>query len=243
MEAPSPLLVLLPGFDGTGRLFRSFVQSLPTSVESVIVPLPTEADSDYESIARSIIHRLPGDRPFVLLGESFSGPLALMLAARGDLNVAAVILVASFIRRPIAWLPGIARYMFGAAMFRLPGQRFFVNHLLAGGRAPEVLLRDAMASLHSNDRHVLAGRLRAALGVDATEAFTQCPVPVLYLRGDQDRLVDPNTANALKRLRPDLKCKTLHAPHFVLQIAAADAANAVGDYLASVANASPQRVR
>jgi pimeloyl-[acyl-carrier protein] methyl ester esterase len=240
-----PLLVLLPGLDGTGRLFRAFVECLPASVDSVIVPLPSEAASDYDSIARSIVPQLPKDRPLVLLGESFSGPLALKISVRGDLNVVAVILVASFIRRPVAWLPSIARFIFGAAIFRLPWQRFFLNHLLADGKAPGALLRETMTSLHSNDHHVLAGRIRAALSVDATEAFTRCPVPILYLRGDQDRLIDPNTADALKRLRPDLECRTIQAPHFVLQIAPADAARAVCDYLSLLPRvvASPEGLK
>src|SRR5690242_7684380 len=107
---PGPILILLPGLDGTGRLFRGFVECLPASVESIIIPLPSDAASDYDSIALSIINRLPRERPLVLLGESFSGPLALKIASHGNLNVAAVVLVASFIRRPVAWLPGIARF-------------------------------------------------------------------------------------------------------------------------------------
>src|SRR5688500_11473406 len=85
---PGPLLVLLPGLDGTGRLFRGFVECLPASVESIIVPLPPDA-ADYDSIAQSISNRLPRARPLVLLGESFSGPLALKIASRGNLNVVA----------------------------------------------------------------------------------------------------------------------------------------------------------
>jgi pimeloyl-ACP methyl ester carboxylesterase len=211
-------------------LFKAFVACLPASVESIIVPLPQQA-ADYDSIAQSIVHRLPSDRPFVLLGESFSGPLALKIAARGDLKLVAVVLVASFIRRPVAWLPGIARFIFRAAVFRLPWQRFFVNHLLAGGRSPDDLLRETMASMHSNDHRVLAGRVRVALTVDATDDLIQCPVPILYLRGAQDRLIDPKTADALKRMRPDLECRTIHAPHFVLQCAPAEAAKVVADYL------------
>jgi pimeloyl-ACP methyl ester carboxylesterase len=210
-------------------------------VEPVIVSIPPDG-ADYDSIAQSILNRLPRERPLVLLGESFSGPLALKIASRGSLDVVAVVLVASFVRRPVAWLPGIARFMFGAAMFRLPWQRIAVNHLLAGGRAPEALLGEAMACLHSNDHGVLARRIKAALTVDATEAFTQCTVPILYLCGDQDRLIAKDTGDALKRLRPDLECRTLHAPHFVLQVAPSDAANAVSDYIASIRSAVPEHL-
>lgn len=239
--ASAPLLVLLPGLDGTGRLFRIFVECLPASVESVVVPLPNDAFADYESLARSISPRLPIGRPFFLLGESFSGPIALTLAARRDLNIRAVILVASFVRRPIAWLPNMVRRMMGAGMFRLPGQRLAVQHMLAGGAAPESFIEEVLRCLHSNDHQVLADRLRLALTADATQAFLRCPAPILYLRGDKDRLIGPNTARKLKRLRTDMECRTIRAPHFILQMAPSDAVDVVSDYMSSIGNGSSTR--
>src|SRR6185295_19156999 len=85
--------------------------------------------------------------------------------------------------------------------------------------------------LRSADPVVLAGRVQAALTVDATEAFIRCPVPMLYLGGTQDRLISSQTSVRLKARRHDLECVMLDAPHFVLQRAPAGAARAVAEFL------------
>lgn len=56
----------------------------------------------------------------MLLGESFSGPLALRLARRGLPALRGLVLVATFHRRPVA--PGLARWgaLVGAPLFSVP---------------------------------------------------------------------------------------------------------------------------
>src|SRR4051812_12200514 len=72
-------LVLLPGLDGSGRLFQPLLAELPKWIEPVVVAYPPERArfDDLVPIARE---RLPHSGAFASLGESFSGPLALMLA-------------------------------------------------------------------------------------------------------------------------------------------------------------------
>lgn len=74
-----PALVLLPGMDGTGCLFAPITAALGEDVESMVVRYPDE-ELDYsahEAIARAA---LPLERPHVLLGESFSGSIAISIA-------------------------------------------------------------------------------------------------------------------------------------------------------------------
>ncbi len=74
-------LVLLPGLDGTGLLFDEFTSALGSDVDVIVASYPVNKPLGYaelEPIARSFI---PSDNPFFLLGESFSGPIALSIAA------------------------------------------------------------------------------------------------------------------------------------------------------------------
>jgi hypothetical protein len=87
------MLVLLPGLDGTGHLFGPVVDALGPNVPTQIARYPLSHASGYatcEAIARGA---LPTDRPYTLLGESFSGPVAatappglrgLLLTAKHD---------------------------------------------------------------------------------------------------------------------------------------------------------------
>jgi pimeloyl-[acyl-carrier protein] methyl ester esterase len=230
-----PTLVLLPGLDGTGSLFAPFVAALGAVVPTRIVPYPSEA-TDYktcESIARAA---LPARGPYVLLGESFSGPIALNLAATAPPGLKGVILCASFVRNP------------------RPGLRWLrsVMPLMPTHAAPEwlttLLLMDRFATrdLRTLHRQILASlpaatlreRLRAVIDVDARAPLAAIRMPVLYLRALRDRLVPRRAAAELVRLAPLTQIAELEAPHFLLQCAPTGAARAARDFLRKLSTLS-----
>jgi pimeloyl-ACP methyl ester carboxylesterase len=94
-------IALLPGLDGTGLLFGPALDACPDGVRPVVLPLPDLEARSYAELADHLAPRLPKDEPFLLLGESFSGPLALELAARRPDGLAGVVLVASFVTSPV----------------------------------------------------------------------------------------------------------------------------------------------
>src|ERR1019366_8900499 len=103
-------LVLLPGMDGTGSLFSGLVSALGPGFEATVVKYPADQALGYkelESFARS---SLPLDRPFIILGETFSGPIAISLSASMPPGLAGVILCCSFARNPLPvlrWLKSL----------------------------------------------------------------------------------------------------------------------------------------
>lgn len=108
-------LVLLPGLDGTGTLFTPLLDHLAAT--PVVASYPPEPLS-YERLLAQVARLLP-DGPFVILAESFSGPLAIRLAYRRPPGLQALVLVSSFPRFPWGrWLRwSVAPWMFS----RLPG--------------------------------------------------------------------------------------------------------------------------
>jgi pimeloyl-ACP methyl ester carboxylesterase len=99
-----PTLVLLPGLDGTGQLFAEFVKVLGPHIDTLVVPYPKDRALGYDELETLVLAALPTAGPFVVLGESFSGPLAIRIAARAPPGLAAVILSASFAKNPYPWL-------------------------------------------------------------------------------------------------------------------------------------------
>ena len=65
---------------------------------------------------------------------------------------------------------------------------------------------------------VLAARVREVLAIDVVEQFKACTVPIVYFRGQHDRLVLRHTLRTLLRHRPSLEVVTFPTSHMVLQI-------------------------
>lgn len=81
MPSPRPRLLILPGIDGRPELRDGIENALTGRVEVHIAALPEDRDLDYPALARHFADRLPAG-PLVLAGESFSGPLAALIAEK-----------------------------------------------------------------------------------------------------------------------------------------------------------------
>lgn len=93
-------LVLLPGMDGTGGLFSEFLEALGPGLHPIVVPYPPDQPLDYSQLESIVRSRLPSDQPFVLLAESFSGPIAISIAASAPRGLLGLVLCCSFARSP-----------------------------------------------------------------------------------------------------------------------------------------------
>ena len=229
MAAPAPsVLVLLPGMDGTGLMFEPFLPAV-AGFEVRVVRYPPElaAYPDCVAFARAA---LPADRPFLLLGESFSGPVAIALAAERPAGLGALVLCSTFAKNP---RPGWARL---APLLRvlppLPLPPALLRRLLLGRRAPEALRRLVDAMLPRFPAATLKARLLAVGAVDHTPLLARIQVPVLALCARGDRLVPPAAAAWLKAHLPALELVRLDGPHWLLQTRPEAAAQAIRAFLA-----------
>jgi pimeloyl-[acyl-carrier protein] methyl ester esterase len=87
-------LVLLPGTDGTGELFRPLIERLPREIECVPVRYPGDRWMSYLDLAGFVACQCPASGPFVLVAESFSTPLAIQIAATRPENLVGLVLCA-----------------------------------------------------------------------------------------------------------------------------------------------------
>src|SRR6516162_3575503 len=97
---PRLRLVLLPGLDGTGLLFRGFLKTLDPAILTAVVSYPPDRDMDHAGLEAVVRASLPTQEPFVLLAESFSGPIAIAIAASRPAGLRGLILSCSFARNP-----------------------------------------------------------------------------------------------------------------------------------------------
>jgi len=221
--------LLLPGLDGTGRLFSRFLAEADGALDLRVLSYPPDRYLDYARLEKLVARQVPKG-PFALLGESFGGPLALRVAARAPAGLVAVVLAASFHRRPAARLFRAASPL-GPAFFRLPLPAHAVRLLLAGHDAPDDLVEDVRGAVASVRWRVMAARAREALRVDATDTLRRCPVPLLFLGGKHDRLLRSALPIEIRTLRADAEIRMLEGPHLVLQRRSAEAMQIVREFL------------
>jgi pimeloyl-[acyl-carrier protein] methyl ester esterase len=223
-------LVLLPGLDGTGRLFQPLLRELPASWRTVVITYPMDPGADYDMLTRLASQALPADGHLVVLGESFSGPIAIRLAASLGSRLKALVLCCSFARNP---RPGLSRFGDLVDWLASPGAlpSWLATLVLLGRHASSesrVLLATALASMPAE---VLRARLRMVMTVDATRQLAAVGAPVLYLQASQDRIVPPAAAMDVQRFLPAIVVAQLAGPHGLLQAAPAASAAAMTSFL------------
>ena len=205
-------IVLLPGLDGTGALFDAFVRAAPPDIRPDVVALP-HSSSSYAELADYLSATLGLSADTILLAESFSGPLAITLAARH--KVAALVLCNSFVVPPRS---RALRVFAIPLVFRLRPPADLVRRFLVGPAASDALVAEVRAAVQAVPPTVLAERLQAVLSVAVADQLARVSVPIVYLRGSEDRLVPEASVKAfLAAASAPVSVVRLAGPHLLLQ--------------------------
>lgn len=216
-------LVLLPGMDGSGALFEDFVSEL--KAKSIVVSYPVDKPLSYSQLEELVLAALPSNEPFVVLAESFSGPIAIALAERALPQLRAVVLVCSFAKLPLAFPALLQKALAWLPFCRVPAP--LAARVLLGRystRAMETKLKQALRAVSSEVWRV---RLRAVLAVDRTASLCRIRLPVLYLRASEDRVVFSSASEVISEHVPGTKVVRVEGPHFILQAKPKESAAAV----------------
>jgi pimeloyl-[acyl-carrier protein] methyl ester esterase len=223
-------LVLLPGLDGTGILFRPLIAALPKNIEPIVVSYPANIELGYDKLFSVVQEFLPQDSPFVLLGESFGGPLALRIAATHPLGLKALILSASFVSCPHSVIPTWAAALIPTFPFRAFPQLSRLKALLGGYSNDELLSlsKQALSQVHAN---VLAYRVREIIKVDVAAELKACELPILYIQGTEDLVVPGANLKRILRVNSAVQSVQFPAPHMVLQTQPHKAADAIENFI------------
>ena len=229
-------LVLLPGMDGTGDLFADFAAALGAGIVPLVVPYPDDPDHDYRALTELVRTQLPTDRPFVLLGECFSGPVAIALAASKPAGLLGLVLCCSFARNPLPVFNP-----FKALVPLLPISSGMIGLIMPFilGRFSSPGLRIALRrALDKISPATVRARLRAVQELDYSEKLKDIAVPTLYLQAASDRIVPSSSARHVAILMPAAQVVALQGPHLLLQAVPEQAAIVVNRFVREAVLAS-----
>lgn len=215
VDADTIRLVLMPGLDGTGICFGPLIHALPPDVPRTVVAYPDDENLSLGDHAGFVAARLTGENT-ILVAESFSGLVALMLLHERPAGVKGVVFSATFAEPLHPFLIRATGLVPGAASLvkRLPARLLntFLFHSHAC-KALEDMLRKSLLKVGPTGLKQRA-RLIAAGYPFPDDRFA---VPCLYLQAAQDRVVPAGAADWFRSRFASFDLVRFDAPHCLLQ--------------------------
>ncbi len=207
----SRALLIVPGMDGSGRLFDPLIERLrETGWRVLLIDHCDEApwlspSASVEQLAERIATEMDAAdiERAVICGESFGSTAALTFARRWPERVTALVILSGF-----AWLPFPRRrtafpvlYPLLALLGRLVPvallrtARRLWNPLL--GKAERTVLRTAVRRMHVPSTPCMLAKMRLAVGFDARPWLPGLAIPALIVTGAQDRVIPTDCSREL----------------------------------------------
>jgi pimeloyl-ACP methyl ester carboxylesterase len=207
-------LVLLPGLDGTEIFFGPLLAQLPPWIDPVVVTYPANGHNGYDDLMPIVLEAVDGLQEFAILGWSFGGPLALMVADRLPSRVSAVLLCSSFVTPPHPALAPLRLAMTAPVIATVRAVRR-TRLLIPGWASAEMRKAKALTWRRVNSR-VLAKRARAALGVDARRLLAECRPRLIYLVSTRDEIIARRNLDEVLAHAPHAEVAEIEGPHLAL---------------------------
>jgi pimeloyl-[acyl-carrier protein] methyl ester esterase len=210
--------ILLPGIDGTGKMYGPLMDCLPEWITPQVMSYPTQQALSYAELTEHMLQRLPEKTEFIIIAESFAGPLALMLRERIPGRVKALVLCGTFLSNPRPWLSIPAKVLLRDWMLAMEPNKFLGKVFVTGFEISDAMLDKAISIHKEVSPGVIRHRLYDVFEVDVRALYKQCPVPMLHLYGKHDHLILKYSAREFQRLRPDVHSVSIDGPHYLFQM-------------------------
>lgn len=212
MTANSATVVIFPGLDGTGVLTEEFAAGDWQGRSVKVVPIPSNGPQDYPTLVNRITPELP-EGALVLIGESFSSPLAMLLADQERGRVKALIVAGGFCSSPVS--PALSLIPV-RPLFLIRPPATILRKFLAGADAPKSLIQRMTQAIRSVTSGVLTERVRVILALQEKDCPAPEGVPTLVLQARQDAMIPWEIQSRLERHFIEPTVVWIDSPHLLL---------------------------
>jgi pimeloyl-[acyl-carrier protein] methyl ester esterase len=210
-------------------LFDPFVRALGSSVETQVMTYPLDQPLGYAELEALVRAALPKDRSYVLLAESFSGPIGIRIAADPPAGLTGIILCVTFAKNPYPLLGWAGPWAAGFPVKSLP--RWVRAPFMWGALSPDAAPEQAARATAQVDESVLRHRISAVLAVDETDALARIKIPALVLRASADFVVPGAASEYILAKLPQAQHVEVNGPHLLMQTCPAECAAAVTQFV------------
>ena len=193
LSVSKPLALLIPGLDGTGRLFYRQIDPLAEAYRVRPYEFGTRAEFTLEDLTRELGQATAGepDHSILVVGESFGGLIAIDYAVNYPERMRQLVLVNAFPyyhrRLRIRLARALARLLERRAARRI--KNYIVDRIL---RREGILLQDRERYkdiIRRIDRPAYLRRLQLVQELDLRPRLREINVPCILLAGGRDKIV------------------------------------------------------
>jgi pimeloyl-[acyl-carrier protein] methyl ester esterase len=222
--------ILLPGMDGKADLLMPLMRALPEEPRKSVPHYLTDTVVTYDQRLGMLEFIVP-ERPYLLVAESYSTPLAIRFAASRPPHLQGLVLCAGFASSPLRGWRRTAALVASRFLFRMRPSHWALERFLIGQRAGSVLMKNLQTSIAAVKPQVLATRLNEVLNCDVRGDLARITVPTLYIQAQHDRLVGPESLSEILALKPDIVVEQISGPHLLFQREPIKAAAAIDRFV------------
>jgi len=224
------ILVLLPGLDGTGKLFEPFVDTLSSTYTTQIVSYPEKINYDYNDYIEFVKSQLPTEEEYVIIAESFSGYIAYNIGLEKPKYLKKIVFVATFLENPRPSVSRLLPIVPLKFLLSLPIPKFVVNVLL-GKHSDDTLKSLLKRTIADIDSNILYSRLMEIMSLQT--ASKKMEIDSIYLRATKDYLVSAKSYDTLKKNVKDIDLYRVEGTHLLLQSNPSECAKIIENSLVS----------
>ena len=225
--------LLLPGFDGTGRLFAPLLSCLASRNDVCVAQYPPELASlaELAAAAQASVRNWPAT---VVLCESMGGLAAIELCRRMESAPAALVFCAAFARAPQAPLLRAALLLPDPLLRWAAANPVGIRFASVGADADVALLGQVREVSSHLSAATLRSRLRLIATTDLRDRLATLRAPALYLQARSDRLVPRAASDEFCERVANIRRVVIAGPHLLLQAAPRACLHAIVTFLRDV---------
>lgn len=141
---------------------------------------------DFDGLTKWVCDQLNAETEYVIIAESFGGPVAVAVAASFKGRIKAMVLSATFLEPPLPrYLLPFAAKLYSALIKNESPSLFVIGRFLFNGCDP-AMARRIYQTLLDTPRETMINRILLLAGLNLTATAGQLAIPVLVLKPNQD---------------------------------------------------------
>lgn len=226
-------IIILPGLDGTGLMLKEFSEEISHFYDTEILTYPLDVALSYDELAETIFSQLPQNEDYIILAESYAGPLAIKIASQKPSGLIAIIFAASFAKKPNN-IPYLLTPLINIAPFSSKTLTRMARPITFGRWGNAELDKLTYEAINTVNRNVLIKHVYDIMKVDTIETLKTIDIAMLYILPDSDKLVHQDSAKLMVAANPQISIIDIEGPHFILQSKPSECVNIIDNFISQL---------